>query len=267
MNAPENTKKIKEINQIDTDESNREGGSDVSEHYNIRHTRSSMSVDQILDEMPPEICDLKKIMKKKRNTRTDLENNAIKDFVATAKFFRQAIHTGQVSIDAMDDICTNLQMRVYDKNSIVFRQGDLGKAFYIVLEGLVHVLINPEGGFSKSEDEKFAEKVVEVFENEAITENNATTVKDGDGKNKAQAEPMAKVKNNGAKPNLKSGITSANSNIKDVSQKHDTNFQSRRRDWMRRKSQVIIEEEVKSLYGAVKVATIQDGGCFGDLGK
>ena len=42
-----------------------------------------------------------------------LENNAVKDFVATAKFFRQAIHNGQLSVDAMDDICTNLQMRVY----------------------------------------------------------------------------------------------------------------------------------------------------------
>eukprot|EP00943_MAST-04B_sp_MAST-4B-sp1_P006594 g6594.t1 len=252
MNASENTKKSNVINQIDTDESNTESESDISEHYDIRHT-PSMSVDQILDEMPPEIYDVKTIMRKKRNTRTVLENNAVKDFVATAKFFRQAIHNGQLSVDAMDDICTNLQMRVYEKNSIVFRQGDPGDAFYIVLEGLVHVLINPEGGFFKSKNEKFAEEVVQTFEAEKISENDATTGKDGDRENnitKTQAKPFAKVKNNNTKPKVKSGITSAGSNINDVSQKHDTNFQSRRRDWMRRKSQVIIEEEIKSLYGA-----------------
>ena len=34
---------------------------------------------------------------------------------------------------------------------------------------------------------------------------------------------------------------------------------------MRRKSKVDIEEEIKSLYGAVRVAIMQDGECFGDL--
>ena len=77
---------IDEINNHDGNESD----SDISEHY--MDVRQSMSVDEVLDEMPPKIFDIKHVMKKKRNQRTIEENNAIKDFVVSVKFFRQAIH-------------------------------------------------------------------------------------------------------------------------------------------------------------------------------
>ena len=73
---------IDEINNHDGNESD----SDISEHY--MDVRQSMSVDEVLDEMPPKIFDIKHVMKKKRNQRTIEENNAIKDFVVSVKFFR-----------------------------------------------------------------------------------------------------------------------------------------------------------------------------------
>ena len=100
------------------------------------------------------------------------EKRAIKEFVESVKFFRDAIRSGSLSRDTMDDICANMHMKVCEKNSIVFKQGDPGDAFYIVLDGIVHVLVNPEGAFAKSDDQIYAEECVKDFEQHQLIENN-----------------------------------------------------------------------------------------------
>ena len=92
---------------------------------------------EIIDEMPPAFLDVEDIMKKKRSKRSMEEKRVLKEFVESVKFFRDAIRSGSLSRDTMDDICANMHMKVYEKNSIVFKQGDPGDAFYIVLKGIV----------------------------------------------------------------------------------------------------------------------------------
>eukprot|EP00944_MAST-04C_sp_MAST-4C-sp1_P003817 g3817.t1 len=135
-------------------------------------TERHMTKLELIDEMPPAFMDVKEIMKKTRSKRSAEEKKAIKDFVESVKFFRDAIRAGSLSRDTMDDICANMRMKVCEKNSIVFKQGDPGDAFYIVLDGIVHVLVNPEGAFAKSEDQIYAEECVKDFEQHQLIENN-----------------------------------------------------------------------------------------------
>ena len=215
-------------------------------------TERHMTKLELIDEMPPAFMDVKEIMKKTRSKRSAEEKKAIKDFVESVKFFRDAIRAGSLSRDTMDDICANMRMKVCEKNSIVFKQGDPGDAFYIVLDGIVHVLVNPEGAFAKSEDQIYAEECVKDFEQHQLIENNVDNKqKNVDTKNHVEDAKHSKV----------TQIKKAES----VSKVHTKEFKSRKRDWMRRKSNVDIEEEVKSLYGAVRAAILQDGECFGDL--
>ncbi len=215
-----------------------------SENFQSLTDRKRIEHARKLDELdcPRERVNLKRVMQKWYKDRTEEELRTLHEFVGSVKFFRQALQNGTISKQTIEELCKGVEMRVFEKNQVVFRQGSVGDAFYLVIEGNMHVLVKPHHSSETEEDAAL------------------TTGEGGD-------KPGAKDK----KPAVDSAAETTEPSTNDegderkVGKHGEKDFEARKRAWLRRRSQVNVEEDIRSLAGHIRVAIIQDGGSFGDL--
>lgn len=220
----------------------------------------------VLEELnAKERVDLKRVMRRRYSARSEEESKLLFDFVSSVKFFRQALAAGTVSKETVVELCKEIEMRVYNKDQIIFKQGEVGDSFFLVLEGMCHVLLDPahvkEEEGSREDANIHAEAVAAVQE-----------VVDDRVQNKLQAavddvfDPS--ITGTRSEDVVSDGNTkdsTIESKIDKVSKVGEKEFEDKKREWMRRKKQVVVEETVPSLLGHIRVAIVQDGGSFGDL--
>ena len=168
----------------------------------------------------PERVDLKRIMAKLHSNRTEEEILAIYDFVSGVKFFRQALREGSVSKETIMELCKGVEMRVYEKNRIVFRQGSIGDAFYLVVEGRMHVLIQPKNAPQTSEDNRDKtndEAAVNTQKvNETQSASQANTVTDGKGAKEKVSKHGEEEFEEGHRPSQRAGVEREHVNVRDA---------------------------------------------------
>ena len=220
----------------------------------------------VLEELDSkERVDLKRVMRRRYSARTEEEAKLLFDFVCSVKFFRQALAAGTVSKETVVELCKDIEMRVYNKDQIIFKEGDVGDSFFLVLEGRCHVLLDPahvEKEEENDEDAKTHEEAVAAVEEvvDDRVQNKLQAAVDDVFDTSTTATGSDDVVSDG---NTKNGTIE--SKIAKVSKVGDKEFEHKKREWMRRKSQVVVEETVPSLLGHIRVAIVQDGGSFGDL--
>ena len=78
----------------------------------------------------------RRILRKKPSTRTKREVYELSQFVQNLKFFR-----GMVT-SFTRELCTVIDLSAMSANSIVFREGEIGELFYIILTGSVDIKVN-----------------------------------------------------------------------------------------------------------------------------
>ena len=85
----------------------------------------------VLEELnAKERVDLKRVMRRRYSARSEEESKLLFDFVSSVKFFRQALAAGTVSKETVVELCKEIEMRVYNKDQIIFKQGDVGDSFF-----------------------------------------------------------------------------------------------------------------------------------------
>ncbi len=125
-----------------------------SENFQSLTDRKRIEHARKLDELdcPQERVNLKRVMQKWYKDRTEEELRTLHEFVGSVKFFRQALQNGTISKQTIEELCKGVEMRVFEKNQVVFRQGSVGDAFYLVIEGNMHVLVKPHHSSETEED-------------------------------------------------------------------------------------------------------------------
>ena len=125
-----------------------------SENFQSLTDRKRIEHARKLDELdcPQERVNLKRVMQKWYKDRTEEELRTLHEFVGSVKFFRRALQNGTISKQTIEELCKGVEMRVFEKNQVVFRQGSVGDAFYLVIEGNMHVLVKPHHSSETEED-------------------------------------------------------------------------------------------------------------------
>ena len=125
-----------------------------SENFQSLTDRKRIEHARKLDELdcPQERVNLKGVMQKWYKDRTEEELRTLHEFVGSVKFFRKALQNGTISKQTIEELCKGVEMRVFEKNQVVFRQGSVGDAFYLVIEGNMHVLVKPHHSSETEED-------------------------------------------------------------------------------------------------------------------
>ncbi|RHY21728.1 hypothetical protein DYB25_001189 [Aphanomyces astaci] len=77
-----------------------------------------------------------KILKKKPSTRSKTDLVTLATFLQTLKFFRGLPKT------FVQELCTIIDLINVDANTTIFREGEIGKLFYVILSGAVDVKIS-----------------------------------------------------------------------------------------------------------------------------
>ncbi|RHY29014.1 hypothetical protein DYB32_005525 [Aphanomyces invadans] len=77
-----------------------------------------------------------KILKKKPSTRSKADLVTLATFLQTLKFFRGLPKT------FVQELCTIIDLINVDANTTIFREGEVGKLFYVILSGAVDVKIS-----------------------------------------------------------------------------------------------------------------------------
>ncbi|CAK4486866.1 unnamed protein product [Aphanomyces euteiches] len=77
-----------------------------------------------------------KILKKKPSARSKADLVTLATFLQTLKFFRGLPKT------FVQELCTIIDLINVDANTTIFREGEVGKLFYVILSGSVDVKIN-----------------------------------------------------------------------------------------------------------------------------
>ncbi|RLO02019.1 hypothetical protein DYB28_011625, partial [Aphanomyces astaci] len=77
-----------------------------------------------------------KILKKKPSTRSKTDLVTLATFLQTLKFFRGLPKT------FVQELCTIIDLINVDANTTIFREGEVGKLFYVILSGAVDVKIS-----------------------------------------------------------------------------------------------------------------------------
>jgi CRP-like cAMP-binding protein len=118
-----------------------------------------LGIGQILEEQEAQLNELESILKIFCcNFRTPVDVVQITTYLKKMSGFIEIIKRGQnQEEDAFNDLLTEisyfLMCEQYERNSILFRYGDLGDKFYIILKGSVKVLIPKERRIKTSESE------------------------------------------------------------------------------------------------------------------
>ena len=92
------------------------------------------------------------LLDKPPSDRTESDIDQIVRYCLDIPFFARGVRYSQFSKEVLRSICRELLVEDFDKNTIVFRQGDVGDKFYVVYEGECSVLIDEHDSDEMSQE-------------------------------------------------------------------------------------------------------------------